>query len=86
MILEKRIVRLPDAESIFIYPIQNNQMILYVKNNTIKTKILTLSQIARCQPLKIGYDCDEIFRINDDMICLCQSDSMTLKKIDKEIL
>lgn len=85
MILDKKIIRLPDAENIAFYPISSSQILLYIKNNIIKSKVLSLLQIARCQPLKTEYDCEEIIRISDDMVCLCHSNNMSLKKQKKEI-
>jgi len=78
MILKDKVISLPDGDNLSLYPLSEDKLILYAKNTLIKPKLITLSQIVRCQPIKGEYACDAVIRLSNNYICLCRGTSMSI--------
>ncbi len=78
MIFKDKIINLPSGDNLSVYPLAEDKLILYIKNTLVKSKLITLSQIVRCQLVKGEYACDAVIRLSDSHICLCQGTSMSI--------
>ena len=86
MIFKDKIISLPDGENLSIYPLSKDKLLLYSKDTLTKTRLITLSQIVRCQLVRGEYNCDAVIRLSDDYVCLCKGTSISVVKDSSENL
>lgn len=80
MMFKNKIVKLPDGENLTLFAKDKDIMHLYLKKDGIKKKKIILGKIVRCENLEKQKNCDCLFEISNEHLCLCLGSNMSIIK------
>lgn len=71
MIFGNNLLNLPSGSNMSLFAFDENKLIIYFYNNGLKKKKLILDRINRYENLDQKYDCEYIYQISSNHLCLC---------------
>ena len=81
MIFKNRFINLPDGENLSLYVTDDGVVNLYLFNEKIKKKKLSLEGVVRTENEEVDFDCEKIIQLSDKHLCLCLDGNISIVEV-----
>ena len=84
MIFSNKISKISSGKNLSMYATNSGEMELYLFNKKVQKKIITFSNIVKCSSTNNNYSYNHITKLNDNFLCACFDDNMSVIKNDEK--